>query len=241
LVRVAAIIFSAPFFGSKRVPLPVKAGLAFLISMTLFPALRGKFELRDGGIGILFAYIGTEVLLGLIIGYTARMIFAAIQLSGQIIGFQMGFGLARVLDPTLGEQVSLISRFQNLVAILIFLALNAHHVFILALIRSFELVPPMSLHYSPNIVNMLVTLTGNVFVVAVKVSAPVFASLVFANIALGIVARAVPQMNVLIVGLPLQIAVGMLMLGLSFPFFALFMKDTFMQLSTDIMLMLRAM
>lgn len=241
LMRVAAIFFSAPFFGSRRVPVPVKAGLALMVSMALFPALEGKLELRDGGISTLFLYMASEVLIGLIIGFTARFIFAAVQLSGRIIGFQMGFGLARVLDPTLEDQMSLVSRFQDLVAILIFLSLNAHHIFVLALVKSFELVPPLGLHYSTNIVNMLVALAGNIFLVAIKVSAPVFASLIFTNVALGIVARAVPQMNVLIVGLPLQIAVGVLVLGLSFPFFAMFMKDTFSKLSADIMLLLRAM
>lgn len=241
LVRVAAIFFAAPFFGSRVVPGPVKGGLALVISLALFPVLKGKLHFSVDGTGSLVLLMASEVMIGVIIGFVARLIFAAVQFSGRLMEFQMGFGLAQALDPSQEDQASVVSRLQELVAVLIFLSLNAHHIFIVALVKSFELVPPMGLNYSSDVVGMLVSLGGNVFLLALKMSAPVMAALLFTNVALGILAKAVPQMNILMVGLPLQVAVGMLVLGLSFPLFTIFMKGTFLKMSTDIMLLLRAM
>lgn len=241
LVRVAAIFFSAPIFGSRRTPIPVKAALSLMVSMTLFPVLQGTIEPVGGGLTSVITYIGSEIMIGLVIGFSARLIFGAVQLSGMIVGFQMGLGMAQALDPSQDEGGAMVSRLQDLVAVLIFLSLNGHHIFIMALVKSFQLLPPMEMHYSVGVINMLVALTGNVFVIALKVSAPAMAALFFTNVALGIVAKTVPQMNVLIVGLPLQIAVGMMILAFSFPFLVVFLKGTFSRLNIDIMLLMKAM
>lgn len=242
LVRVAAIFFSAPIFGSRRTPIPVKAALSLMVSMTLFPVLQGTIEPVGGGLTSVVTYIGSEIMIGLVIGFSARLIFGAVQLSGMIVGFQMGLGMAQALDPSQQDEGgAMISRLQDLVAVLIFLSLNGHHIFIMALVKSFQLLPPMEMHYSVGVINMLVALTGNVFVIALKVSAPTMAALFFTNVALGIVAKTVPQMNVLIVGLPLQIAVGMMVLAFSFPFLVVFLKGTFARLNTDILLLMKAM
>ncbi len=241
MVRVAAIFFSAPFFGSRRVPVPVKAGLAMLVSLAIFPVLKNQIVFNIDGVATLFVYVSYEVIIGMVIGYAARLIFTAIQFSGRIVGFQMGLGLAQALDPSQEDQTTMISRLQDLMAVLVFLSINAHHIFIVALVKSFELVPPMGLNYSSSMVEMLISMAGNVFVIALKISAPIMASLLFTNVAFGILAKVVPQMNILIVGLPIQIAIGMLVLGLSFPMMVLLMKGSFIKLSGDIMLLLKAM
>lgn len=232
---------SIPVFDSKSIPLFFKIALAFTTSMALFPIL----ELEPLALITNFFAMGVsvagEILLGLVIGFSAKLIFAGIQLAGQLAGYQMGMALANVMDPSSSQQVPLLAQFNNLFALLIFITINAHYWFIRALAHSFQLVPPLNVNFSGSLMEHLIKMSGNMFVIGIQIGAPVIAALLITSVAFGLIARTVPQMNVFIVAMPLKIAVGLLFLGFSLPYFSAFLEKIFNGLGQNIFFMLKAM
>jgi flagellar biosynthetic protein FliR len=159
--------------------------------------------------------LGAELLLGLVLGLSVRLILTGFEMAGQFMGFQMGFTIVNVVDPQSGSQTSIMAQFSYILAILIFLMANGHHYLIQALARSFELVPPGGFVPHAEVFAKLAKLSSHMFTVALKIAAPVMSSLLLATIALGIVSKTVPQMNILIVGFPLNIGIGLVLLGFS--------------------------
>lgn len=239
-MRVGAILMTMPIFKSQSIPVLFKAGLALAVSVVLFPILKSEnFPVFNGLAPLAIGMIG-EILLGIVIGLAVNMIFVGLQLAGQLAGYQMGLALARVMDPFAGQQVPLLAQFYYMFALLIFLTVNAHHWFLRVLVDSYQLVPPFGFHLSGSLLDQLVSLAGNMFVIAIKIGAPVIAAMLLTSIAFGLVARTVPQMNVFIVAMPLKIGVGLFFIGISLPYLASFLKTLFNQLGGTIMLLLKA-
>jgi Flagellar biosynthesis pathway, component FliR len=172
----------------------------------------------------------SEITIGLAVAYSARLLFTAVQIAGTIVDFQMGFGVVNVFDPQTETQVSVTAQFQNIITILMFLALDAHHIIIGAIVESFFLINPSQINFSTFTPEIILLLFKATFVTAVKIAAPIMAILFFISVGLGLVARTVPQMNVFIVGFPLQIGVGLLMVGLSMSFFSIVVQGQIEQL-----------
>jgi len=229
-LRMGAMIMGLPVFGSKNIPIIFRIGLAFAAAFLLLPLLGGvRVPPLDHPLGLALA-VGSEILIGLVVGLTVRLMFAGIQLAGQIAGYQMGMALANVVDPNTSSQVPLMAQFNNLVATLFFLVLNAHHWCLMALVESFHRVPIGGMTVRPELVRDLVGLGGGLFVVAVKLGAPVIVALLLVSVALGLVARTVPQMNVFIVAMPLKIVVGLVFIGISLPHMMNFLEGLFAEL-----------
>jgi flagellar biosynthetic protein FliR len=240
-LRIGAILLSMPVFESRSIPIVFKLALAFATSLILFPMLElSPVPISDSIFGLGIGAAG-EILLGLVIGFSVKMIFAGIQLAGQLAGYQMGLAIANVMDPADSQQIPILAQLNNLVALLIFFALNAHHWFIRALTQSYRLVPPLNFHFDGSLMEHLIQLAGNMFVIAIQVGAPVTAALLVTTVAFGLVARTVPQMNVFIVAMPLKIGVGLLFLGFSLPYFSAFLKKIFNGLGQHILIMLKTM
>ncbi len=215
LVRMAGIFAAIPLFGGKSVPARVKVAAVFAMALVLFPVLRGRLpQLPADPISLGLLVLG-ETLIGVTLGLLSQLLCSAVEFGGQIIGMQMGFNVSSLFDPTMGTQVSTMSLLQNLLATLLFLSLGIHHLFIRALVESYTLVPVGSWHMSGGLLRFLVAATAAVFVLALKIAAPVMASLLAAAVVLGIMARAFPQMNIFMLSFPLNIGVGFLILGIS--------------------------
>jgi flagellar biosynthetic protein FliR len=238
--RVGAILLTAPLFSSGSIPVHVKIGLSFMLAVIVFPlvSVNDILVLPLASLGIAMA---GEVLIGVIIGFTARLLFAAVQLAGQLVGFQMGFGIVNVIDPQTSAQVSIIAQFENIITLLIFMAVNAHHWFIMAIAKSFEVVPLLAFSFTNSLMEALVRLSCDMFVVAAKVAAPIIAILLFTSVALGLLARTVPQMNIFIVGFPLKLAIGLLAVGLTLPLLSTLLRNLFQGLGEDIFVLMRLM
>ncbi len=241
VLRIGAIVMSMPVFSSNSIPMQVKIGLTFAISMALFTILDLEPIAVSGDIFTFTIGIIGEVMIGIIIGLSVRLIFAGIQLAGQMAGYQMGLAVANVMDPTSSEQFPILAQFNQLLAMLLVLATNAHHLFLRALAESYRLVPPFGFHFSNSVMQQLVDLGGNMFVIAIQIGAPVIAALLLSTVAFGLVARTVPQMNVFIVAMPLKIAVGLLFLGFGLPYFSAFVNALFRGLGKQIIMLLKAM
>ncbi len=241
LVRVGAFIVFVPILGSQQVPARIKIGFILLLSLSIFPLVRHLPMPEPKGLLDFSVYLFSEATVGLVLAYATRLIFTAVQIAGTVVDFQMGFGIVNVIDPQTQTQVSITAQFQNIFTILLYLALNAHHLTIYALVESFQLINPHQFGFSAGTMALILKLFATTFVVAVKIAAPIMAILFFISVGLGLVARTVPQMNVFIVGFPLQIAVGLLMVGLTMSFFAMLMTRHIAQLPDWLMSLMHAM
>jgi flagellar biosynthetic protein FliR len=239
LVRVGAVLFSIPFLEARNIPVLVKVSLAMAFSMMIMPQLTVVVPDLIGDPFALALGVASEAAIGMIIGLTVQLLFAGVQLAGQLAGFQMGFAIANVVDPASSLQIPILSQFLNLFALMIFFSVNAHYYFIKALMDAFELIPPMGAHFDARLVELIVGMAGNIFVVAIKVGAPVIIALLLANVALGLTARTVPQMQIFMVAMPLQIALGLIFLSFSLPFVAAFMEGACKGLGTTIIGIIR--
>ncbi len=232
--RVGGIIGVAPILGSNNLPHLMKVGFIAALTVLVYPTLEiSAVEYPHTLMGLSFA-LGSELLIGVLIAYVARLIFTGIEIAGTVLGYQMGFGIVNVLDPISSAQVSITSRFYNIFAMLLFLIMNCHHYFINAITESFRLIQPLAFHFSGAIIETITVLFGDIFLVGIKLAAPIVATLFFSNVALGLVARTVPQMNVFIVGFPLQIGLGLLMIGITIPFFSVYVRNLFIQMGGNI-------
>ena len=231
---------SMPIFTSRSIPVLFNFGLALAASILLFPLLDlNAFPLLTSLGSLAIGAIG-EILIGITIGMSVNLIFIGLQMAGQISGYQMGLAIAQVMDPADGEQVPLLAQFFQLFAFLTFLTINAHHWFLMALAESFKLVPPFGFKISGSLIEQLIQVAGNMFVIAIKVGAPVIAALLLASIAFGLIARTVPQMNVFFVAMPLKIIIGLLFIGFSLPYLSSFLKAVFSNLGNSIFLLMKA-
>lgn len=242
-LRISALLIVIPVIGERTVPLRVKGGLAILVSLLVFPAAGidiNSLQPGDEILALAIAMIG-EVMIGIVIGLTTKIIFAGIQFAGEMIGIQIGFSIVNVIDPVTSSQVSIIAEFQYLIALLIYLAVDAHHTLIFAIVDSYRIVSPFSYHFSGSLVKHIIMLSRELFVLAIKISAPIMAVLLFTNVALGVVARTVPQINVFIVGFPVQIAVGLIVFGLTAPVFVYIVQRVLSSLNIEVYTLLRFM
>jgi flagellar biosynthetic protein FliR len=240
-LRVGAIMMTVPLFGSKNIPVLLKAGLLLSISIVLFPIIKLDHipfltEIMPFGLGVM-----GEIILGVTIGLSVRLLFAGIQLAGQLAGFQMGLAIVNVMDPQTSAQVPILAQFNNLIAMLVFLAINAHHWFLRSLVESFRLVPPFNFTFNYSLVEHLIMLGSNMFIIALKIGAPIIATMLITSVALGLIARTVPQMHIFIVAMPLKILIGLLILSLTAPYLSSFLHQVFRGMGKDIILLLKAM
>jgi flagellar biosynthetic protein FliR len=234
-VRVAAIVASMPVFSSRNIPVMLKAGLVLSVSVLVFPRLsigENPYQMDTVLFGVGLA---GEVMLGVAIGLVGQMIFAGVQLAGELAGYQMGLAIANVIDPDSSDQIPMISQLYQIFAVLIFVTVNAHYWCLGALMDSFQLVPPFSFHLHNSVVEQLVKIGGNVFTIGVKVGAPVIAVLMLTSVSFGLIARTVPQMNIFIVTIPLQIVVGLLFVLFSLPYFSAYLQQLFTGMGESIL------
>ncbi len=239
-IRIIGVIAVSPFFGHRVIISQAKVGLGLIIAATLFSSMPVQLDPEPN----LLPYVilaAKELILGMLFGYTARLVFFAVQFAGEIIGIDIGFGVVNIIDPLSAEQISVIGTFKNLIAIVTFLVINGHHVILNALIQSFEMLPLGGIHLSAGLGSGIIEMTAQVFIMAIQMSAPVITALFMTSLALGIVARTVPQMNVFIVGFPLKIGIGVAMLMISLPLFQVVLVKMFADIGPNLSMLLTQM
>ncbi|HHV17143.1 MAG TPA: flagellar type III secretion system protein FliR [Gelria sp.] len=230
--RLSGLFLSAPILSSRMIPVRVKVltiiGLAGL--MAYFIPITYARELDTPGLFI--AALAVEIFIGYVIGFVAYMVFAAIQLAGQVMDMQMGFAIVNVVDPQSGTQIPLMGNLTQTIALLLYLAIDGHHYLFEALIQSYKIIPVLGLSLNAAFHTLIVELSVYMFVIAVKIAAPIIIAVMTADIAMGFIARTVPQMNVFIVGLPLKILVGLGTLFVMMPVYMWVFKILFARFFT---------
>ncbi len=219
LVRVAGFIFLMPIFSSKTLPMVVKAASCLVISTFLLPLLKIDPVAFPTNLPSYLILVVAELFVGMTMALMLRLLFAGLQTAGQMTGFQMGFSVANVVDPSSGAQSVIIAQFVYLIGLLLFLTSNAHHFIIYGLYESFSILKPGQLVLAPSLHRLLMDMGQMMFVLSIKILAPVLAILFLSQAALGVLAKVVPQINVLMVSFSLNIGLGLFFLGLSMQFF----------------------
>lgn len=218
LSRVGALFISAPILGSSDIPIQLRIALVLLMSVLLVMVQPVPSPPSITSMAFL-ALIPMEIIAGALIGFAASLIFTGIQLAGNFIGLQIGFRFGSTVDPQAGDETSLISQFQYLVAALTFVILGGHRWILQGLARSYRSIPPGFVQFTPGVELKLMAMFGTIFTVAVQVSAPVLLSLLLASVALGIISRTVPQINIINIGFILKIGFGMTVMVFSMDYF----------------------
>jgi flagellar biosynthetic protein FliR len=210
LFRLSGIFFFAPALGSTAIPVRVKALLALVLAFCIYPIIPPQVPLQLS-LMTLPAAIGSELLIGLIIGYGASLPLVALQMGGLLMGQQLGLGLARVYNPEFNEETEIIGQFLFLTALTIFLLLDGHHAMLSALIGSFQTVPLGGYMPDGNILLLITGLLTAMLELAIRVAAPLLTLVFLESITINFIARTVPQINILSLGFPLRIMAGLVL------------------------------
>lgn len=223
LVRVMSFFVTIPIFSYRNVPTQLKIGLGFFIAWITFYTIETPLLAFDGEFLLL---VIKEVMVGLLLGLIAYLILAAIQIAGGFIDFQMGFAIANVIDPQTGAQSPLIGQYFYTITILFLLTVNGHHLFINGLMYSFEEIA-LDQFFQFNNLDFVLTTFSQMFLMAFQLAIPIVGCLFLVDVALGIIARTVPQLNVFVVGLPLKILVSFLTLFMFVPLYIMMAQKLF--------------
>ena len=214
--RIGGIVAAFPMLGGRTVPHQIKIALVVMLGIALSPLIRlpqlsqDVFEMTAG--------LASELLIGLVIGLAVRLVFGALEIAGELLGVQMGFGAVQLLDPMTAQHSSVMSEYFRIVAMLVFLSLNAHMVVVAAIVSSYETIPPFGARLSSALGEEVLQLSQHMFVVALQLSAPVLVVMILINILLAMLGRAVVQINVFVLSFPITILGGLLVLGLALPY-----------------------
>ena len=234
LARILALVASAPVIGNKQVPARVKVGLSMLITFLIAPTLNIPADIEASSGPGLFILL-QQILVGLAMGFSMRLVFTAIEMAGDIMGMQMGLGFASFYDPVNSTQSQVVAQFLGIIAALAFLSMNGHLYMLSTLSESFQAFPISINLPAANAMHTLALWGGSIFSNALRLSLPLIAALLITNLALGILTRSAPQLNIFAIGFPITLVVGFAALLLTLPYLAPLL-EIFMQAGQDTML-----
>lgn len=240
LLRVSALLILMPVFGHRLVPAQVKTGLIGLLAILLYPVVATSLPQIPVSPLALTVIAIQEILIAAMLAMVAQLIFAAAQFAGQVMGYQMGLAIANVFDPSTSSQISVIGQFALVLSMLVWLSAGAHNVFLSALVDSFYLLPigqPLDLSGLASLNDM----ASNMFTLALRLVAPMLLLLFFLYVALGLLSRAVPQIQVFFVSFPLTVGIGFLAFALALPGIVSLMYDSFSGISQSLPFLLQAL
>lgn len=225
-VRVAAFFATVPLFSYRTIPTPFKIGFSFFLALVMYYTVDSSNVPIDDM--YLFLLI-KEAIVGLLIGLLAYIILSAIQIAGGFIDFQMGFAIANVIDPQTGAQSPLTGQYLYIIALLFLLSVNGHHLLIDGIFYSYNLIPMQSFipFQDGTIAEFVITTFNKMFLIAFQMAIPIVGCLFLVDVALGIIARAVPQLNVFVVGLPIKIFVSFVVILFFLSLYVVLVKSLF--------------
>lgn len=219
--RILALVATAPVIGHASVPVRVKIGLAAFVAIAVAPTLPATPELTPFSAAGVFVIVN-QVLIGAALGVTMQVVFAAVEAMGEVTGMQMGLSFANFFTSHTDGTTQVLSQLMNVLALLIFLAIDGHLHMLAALVSSFQLLPIGGAPLAANGWRTLAEWGGTIFASGLLLALPVVAALLIANLSLGILNRAAPQIGVFQIGFPITMLVGFLILQLMLPNFAPF-------------------
>lgn len=209
-VRLTGIMLFAPFFGSTAIPARVKAVLVMALTALLYPMISAKMPPMIISQWPMMVF--SELMIGIALGVATNVVFDGVQMAGQILSVQMGYSLVNILDPQTQVESTVVATFHQTIAMLIFLRLNVHLWILRALVRSFDYLPPSSGHFGRLFTSAAVESGASVFAIGIQIAAPVLSATLFADIALGLLGKAAPQLPLMLLGPAVKSMLGLLIL-----------------------------
>jgi flagellar biosynthesis protein FliR len=216
--RMSAFLVVWPVFGGMNVPSILKILFSFLLTLVLFPILKSNFHHTFSSYQELIMYAGKEVLVGLIMAQISFFFFYMIQIASDIISTSMGISSAHMFNPTMQATATPVDNLYYALAVLFFLLINGHHMFLTGLVQSYDIIPIYRWTLEAKSFVQVTLIAKDIIVLGLQLAAPVLVSILLINISLAIVGRAVPQINVLTTSMPINIMVGIVILIISMPF-----------------------
>lgn len=224
-MRMIAFIVSSAVFGSTTVSTQIKILLSVALSVLIYPILKvPQSELvliADNTV----AFTVREILIGVTLGLLTRLFFFVVSMAGDLIAMSMGLSSAQMFNPMLGSHGNSMEQFHATIGTLVFLALNGHHLLLSGIFQSYELMPMIHHNLNLGVFAEISVIIQKLFIITIKMSAPILISILLTNISMGILGRAVPQMNVLVTGMPLTIIIGFIVMFVSMPLYVMEMTQ----------------
>ncbi len=227
LARISGILVAAPVFSSRNIPVQLKAGMIIFFSAIVFMVKAPRMGATPTDLVPFVLLLASELVIGLILGFASTMIFSVIYIAGQEIDMHIGFAMVNVVDPLSGTQVPIVGTFKYLIAILVYLATSSYNYLFSALFHSYDVIPLLGFSANKSITEYIIVMFGNVLALSAKLAIPIVGALLVAEVALGIIARTVPQMNVFLVGIPAKIVIGLVLIILILPLYIVFLDQLF--------------
>ena len=212
--RVGAMVMLLPGFGESNVPVRIKLGIALLLTMIILPLHRAAYQIDLTSMSALGVLMVHEIIIGVVLGATARVTLSALAVAGSVIAQQLGLGFVTAVDPTQGQQGQIIGNFLTILGLTLLFATDSHYLVIAALSDSYRIFAPGDLMPSGDVASLATTAFAASFKLGLQLSAPFLVFGLVFNIGLGVLARLMPQMQVYFVGVPLSIIAGFLIFGL---------------------------
>jgi len=218
LTRISAFFIVLPVFGWKSIPVRIKVAITVLV--TIFFSMITPSAIEPGEVSLLEAILllVNEATYGLALGLIVYLVFATVKFSGRIIERQMGLAMAQILDPLTGEQAQPLGMLLETIFILLFLSANGHHMFLLIISRSYEAFPAGNIPTIAVLASGIIKAGSTLLMAGLRLSAPILAAFLVLMVALAVLARIVPEMNILFISLPLRVGLGLLMAAIFVPF-----------------------
>lgn len=216
-LRMISFVFSSAILGSPSINVPVKVLFSIILAFIVFPFAKPVSTDSESLGNFLIILAGREVLIGLLLGLLTRFFFFGLSMAGELISLSLGLGSAQVYNPFIGQSGQVVEQFFSLTGTVVFLALNGHHLFISALIQSFEVIPFANMSLQVGGLAEVSQKFQEIFVIMIKIASPIIATIFLVNLAMAIMGRAVPQLNVLVTSFPVTILVGLTVLIVAMP------------------------
>ena len=213
--RTSAIVAFAPLFGAKNIPTAAKALIAFSLSLVFTGILSPLDVARTENSLALMMQIAGEATIGAAVGFAASIIFEVIIFAGYIIDYMIGFGFINIVDPQSGASISLFAFFYSFFGLLLFLSVDAHHILIEVMVRGYELIPPFDLAMHEQSLHYFIRLTSAIFYTGFQISGPIFIVMFMIDFTLGMISKTVPQLQILVVGFPIKISLGLIAISVA--------------------------
>jgi len=239
-VRASALFMVVPLFGARNVPNTVKIIFSFFVSIIIFPFVSANHPSVPTDALLYIVAIAKELIIGLTMGFVTNLMFDGMILAGQFIGLQMGFGQAMVFNPQAEQQVPLLSEVYFIFTMFIFFLINGHHWLVIAFQKSFDTVPVGAFVYHGILSQKILEMFAQIFLIALIIAAPICGVLIMLDLVMGVIARTMPQMNILVLGFSIKIFVGLISIIISLPFLFVFIREILGRLLTQLMRIFQA-
>lgn len=229
LARTSGIFLMTPVFGTKTIPMKVKIGFAVILSVIIFPMISISDDIVILNFVNLVYYLVSEILVGLLFGFITMLIMNTVYIAGVIVDRNVGFSIVSVMSPNDEGEMPITANLYYIMAMLVFLATNCHHLMIKAMVYSFQIIPLGNMDYNLLHLSKVIELMAESFVNGFKISAPIMITIFVTNVLLGILSRAMPQMNIFMVGMPLKVLIGLVTLFLLLPLYINVFENIFIR------------